>query len=287
MDIVKTIINSNENIKNNIETYHNSEYLNINYLNYKIHIHSINYIFTINKSLKHLIINNIDLSDIINNHTILPENLLTLDLIFTCIYELPELPKKIISIICSFNKLKYLPELPNTIQYINCSYNNLKELPKLKNTNLININCKNNLELKIIPELPNTLKLLNCINCSIYELPYINDNMGFLSCNNNNIHRIKNYPVKLFYNFSNYCLNNPICNLFDINKKNIDKFNKFIYFFYLNKFKKKFKKILWEKIREPKIREIYSPEKLKILLKDSSIQKCHNIIDKWCDINEN
>ena len=87
--------------------------------------------------------------------------------------------------------------------------------------------------------------------------------------------------------FNLYCLscNDELSDVYTINiaehfimkNEKVKIINRFRELFYSLKFKNKFRKILWEKIREPKIQQIYSPENLIDFLNENK----QDDLDKW------
>jgi hypothetical protein len=142
---------------------------------------------------------------------------------------------------CNHNDLESLPALPAKLQSFFCSYNKLRSLPPL----------------------PNNLIILYCDNNNINILPNLPDNFGFLDC--------KNTPF--YNNMKQYISSDDYdSQLVDIDIINdiINILNKFRFLYYTLKYKKQFRKLLWEKIREPKIRIANHPDILqKLLLEDN------------------
>ena len=139
---------------------------------------------------------------------------------------LPDLSrfKQLTHLICSLNKLTYLPPLNNNLTHLFCGDNQLTELPPLNNK-LIVLFCHHN-QLTWLPPLNNNLQELICSYNNIY---------------NENIEKYK-------YNYRNI--------------KIIQTLRNFRNTYYLLKFKKHFKRWLWEKVREPKIMAKFHPSHL-------------------------
>ena len=124
--------------------------------------------------------------------------------------------------------------------------------------------CSNN-ELSCLPLLPAKLEYLRCDNNYITHIPYFPDNLKFVEFSNNQIELLPQLPISLSYLV---CDGNPICQIIDayethdviINKLNI--LYKFRYLFYSLKLKTKFRRWLWERIREPKIKSSFSPQNI-------------------------
>jgi len=145
---------------------------------------------------------------------------------------------------CYNNKLTSLPNLPQSLKILHCSYNKLTSLPDL--TGLINLksfHCDYN-QLTSLPSLPPNLEGLYCSCNELTYFPNLPQNIKTLHCFNNHIYNIigSNDFFKII--------------------KNIQISNNFRYLYYCLKYKKQFRKWLWEKIREPKIMKMYNPRYL-------------------------
>ena len=60
--------------------------------------------------------------------------------------------------------------------------------------------------------------------------------------------------------------------------------NRFIELFYTLKYKKQFRSWLWERVREPKIREKYHPDNLLRMLEERGeidLDELDEIMEKW------
>jgi Leucine-rich repeat (LRR) protein len=81
-----------------------------------------------------------------------------------------------------------------------------------------------------------------------------------------------------------YCHNNPISeivnntSLIEINR-DIQILNNFRHLYYNLKFKKQFRKWLWEKVREPNIKKMYNPNYLVENLKEE--HDLDTVLDNW------
>jgi len=163
----------------------------------------------------------------------LPISLITLNCSLVFLEELPDLSILISlrKLDCSYNRLSKLPKLPSSLRILDCSYNYLSELKNLPV--LFILNCCNN-KLKELPNLP----ILPHINFKIkcYGLP-------FSSYESNKL------PYRIL---TIECINNT-------NKV----LNNFRYTYYSLKFKKAFRKWLYEKIRLPKIEKEFSPNSIR------------------------
>jgi len=185
---------------------------------------------------------------------------------------------------CSNNKLRFLPSLNENLRVLNCSNNLLSSLPSL-NEKLERLDCEYN-ELSSLPCLNENLRELNCEYNQLRFLPSLNENLRVLICNNNQLRSLPslNEKLEILYFYNNqlhylkslnkkfkrlYCYNNPICEIIDIEKgtmdickKQIQILNNFRYLYWCLYFKKQLKKLLWERIREPKIMKQYHPNYL-------------------------
>ena len=173
------------------------------------------------------------------------------------------LPLDTIEIDVSGKGLTVLPDLTRFKQltYLNCSDNKLTELPPLNNTLKVLV-CSLN-ELTELPPLNNTLKVLECSLNQLTELPVLNNKLVKLYCSNNKIYNIK-------INRNNRS-----------NENIIQILRKFRNTYYLLKFKKHFKRWLWEKVREPKIMAKFHPSHLDELLETDDLEV---FLEDW--INE-
>ena len=151
--------------------------------------------------------------------------------------------------------------------HLYCNYNQLTELLHLNN-NLTLLDCRNN-QLTELPPLNNNLTQLYCHHNQITELPPLNNNLTHLDCSSNQITELPplNNNLKILY-----CCYNNIYNE-NITKKNIIKIlRNFRYTYYLLKFKKHFKRWIWEKVREPKIMAKFHPSHLNHLLDTDDLE---------------
>ena len=161
-------------------------------------------------------------------------------------------------LICSYNKLTSL-HLNEKLEELYCSYNQLTSLHL--NENLEILFCSYN-QLSSL-HLNENLKEIYCSNNQLTSL-HLNEKLEYLFCCNNNL-----YSLYLNANLRTlYYADNPIYEIIKhshIKHNDIDKIkqklqvlNHFKYLYYCLKFKKRFRDILWVKIREPKIRIKYS-----------------------------
>jgi len=186
---------------------------------------------------------------------------------------------------CSHNKLISFPKLPENLQDLYCSNNKLTSFPSL-NKSLKQFDCSKN-SLTLLPRLNENLKRLYCSNNHLNIIPSLNNNLLELYCFNNNL---TNFPLINDALLICYCNNNPIfdgINSFNINiiRYNVNKIYNFKHLYYSLKFKNKFRDWLWVRIREPRIRLLYSPANLNILL-DNMIdveddEEFQTILNNW------
>jgi Leucine-rich repeat (LRR) protein len=161
----------------------------------------------------------------------LSEDILILNVSGRSITSLPDLTrfKNLQKLYCFNNELTSLPSLPQNLEELYCSNNKLTSLPSLPQ-NLQKLYCCSN-KLTLLPTLPDNLKILSYSNIPIYK------------------------PVN-----SNSLINYRI-NLIQI-KQNVQIINNFRHLYYCLKFKKQFRKWLWEKVREPNAKKLYDPNYL-------------------------
>ena len=123
------------------------------------------------------------------------------------------------------------------------------------------IYCSNN-HLTSLPRLNKKLEELYCINNDITILPPLNEKLEFLTCRNN--------PVdELFV---------PTDDLESIKLKMIT-LNNFRRLYYSLKFKRQFRRWLWELVREPAAIAKYHPCYLAEYLADGG--DLDNVLDEW------
>jgi len=202
---------------------------------------------------------------------------------------LPDLSrfKQLIYLYCYGNQLTELPPLNNTLTHLYCFGNKLTELPPLNN-NLKYLSCHRN-NLTELPPLNNNLEYLDCFGNNLTKLPPLNNNLNYLSCARNQLTELPplNNTLTHLYCYSNQLtwlppLNNElqglICYHNNIYNKNINNTNiikilrNFRNTYYLLKFKKHFKRWLWEKVREPKIMAKFHPSHLTHLLDSDDLE---------------
>jgi len=172
---------------------------------------------------------------------------------------LPSLPQNLKYLYCSNNQLVLLHTLPKNLEVLYCANNQLTLLYPLPQ-NLEVLYCANN-KLTVLPTLHENLKYLYCPNNQLILLPTLPQNLEVLYCSNNQLTLLPTLPQNLeVLHYSN----NPIYEIVNNNslitiKQNIRILNKLRHLYYCLKFKKQIRKWLWEKVREPNIKKIYSP----------------------------
>jgi len=195
----------------------------------------------------------------------LSHDILSLNVSNRSIKSLPDLTrfKNLKELHCSKNQLSSLPMLPETLERLFCSNNQLSSLPMLPET-LERLFCYNN-QLSYLPTLPKNLKELYCSNNRLSSLPMLPETLERLYCYNNPIYKII-YKI----------VNNDT--LFQI-KKNIQILNNFRHLYYCLKFKKQFRKWLWETVREPSAKKLYHPDYLVENLKEED--DLDTVLNNW------
>jgi Leucine-rich repeat (LRR) protein len=218
------------------------------------------------------------------------KNLKELNCSFNKLTSLPSLNENLRELNCSYNQLTSLPCLNEKLKYLNCMSNQLTSLPSL-NENLQTLHCSSN-KLTLLPSLNENLQSLYCCNNHLTSLPYLNKNLQLLDCSSNQLTSLPslNENLQTLYCLFNHltslpylnekmqifcCDFNPIREIIDIIvdvemetiyvdicKKQIQTLNNFRHLYWCLKFKRQFKKWLWEKIREPKIIKQYHPSYL-------------------------
>ena len=220
----------------------------------------------------------------------LPSNIRIINLSYKNLTILPDLSRFIYlqELRCNNNKLTRLDILNNNLKYVDCSHNKLTSLYELPE-NLQEFFCNNNMltSLPKLPKLPNNLKHFDCSNNRLTQLPMLNENLKRLYCSNN---KLNSFPLINDALRICHCNDNPIfdnINSFDIDiiRYKVNKIYNFKHLYFSLKFKNQFRDWLWVRIREPKIKELYSPKNLNILL-DNMVDvedenEFQNIINTW------
>ena len=178
--------------------------------------------------------------------------------------------------------LTYLPDLSRFTHliFLNCSYNKLTQLPHLNKTLEI-LYCKDN-QLTMLPPLNNKLKILICHSNELTELPPLNNELKILDCKDNQLTMLPplNNKLKYLSCYDNYFYNeNNEKYKYDVHNINIIKtLRNFSFTFYCLKLKNKFKRWLWEKVREPKIMAKFHPDHLNELKDTDDLEV---FLDDW------
>jgi hypothetical protein len=149
---------------------------------------------------------------------------------YNYITDLGLLTENFTHIICVHNQLTHIPLLPPKIKYADFENNNIS----------------------LVTSFPSQIEYINCGNNCIQVLPEIPNTVGYFQCNDNPIYDV---------------IGNS-----DENDKIIDNANiihNFRFTYYIIKLKSKFKKWLWEYVRQPKIKKLFSPENLLSQLSQS------------------
>ena len=190
-------------------------------------------------------------------------NTLTIDISSKCIKSLPDLTrfKNLKKLSCSANQITSLPTLPQNLEILYCSNNKLTSLPTL----------------------PQNLEILYCYDNELTSLPTLPQNLQFLDCSYNKLTLLPTLPQNLK---TLYCYSNPIDEIVDNKnclikiKQHIQILNNFRHLYYCLKFKKQLRKWLWEKVREPIVKRIYSPNYLVENLDDEE-DNLDTVLHNW------
>ncbi len=225
----------------------------------------------------------------------LPNSLLHLSCGHNILTKLPKLPFLLEILSCNNNILTELPELNHDLEQLYCPYNKLKYLPKL-NKHLYSLNCHNN-QLIELPEFNDKLRELYASNNALITIPPLKDGLisgyfnrqGFrlgptIDLNNNYICKLPMFNISGSY--QDICIfieNNPI--FYELKKKYFalagnngtfksslnlmhDHIHKLLYrvssIFYSVKYKKKFIKWMYGKLREERIQFEMHPSNINV-----------------------
>lgn len=195
---------------------------------------------------------------------------------------LPALPESLIYLSCLRNKLRSLPEIPRDLQFLYCSYNELTSLPILPES-LLHLYADSN-KITSLSAIPQNLRHLYLTKNMLTSLPEFPPDLRYLYVAHNNLTCIHDLPESVT-GFS-FCFNpiwkiinhndltiikqriqiiNPIWEIINHNdltiiKQRIQIINSFRYLYYCLKFKRQFRKWLWERVRKPKIEQKYNPK---------------------------
>ena len=194
--------------------------------------------------------------------------------------------KKMIILHCGHNRLTSIPYFEN-LQSLSCENNQLTSLRLNKNLNVLfcsynRLTCLQlNEKLRILYCSENELTSLDTANlqelyCENNRLTSLrlNENLKRVSCEYNRLTSLPVLNKNLHINYSN----NPIYEIInsvdiDIINRKMQVLNNFRYLYYSLKFKKRFRDLLWVKIREPKIRSKYSHKYLVEHLRDTDLDE--------------
>ena len=238
----------------------------------------------------------------------LPNTLVHLTCSFNKLEYLPSLNECLVHLECNNNKIKILPPLSDTLEFIDCEHNHLTEFPVL-NDKLRQLDCSYN-QLTQLPALNYNLEYLTCSNNQLTHLPVLNRQLEHLNCSSNKITMLpmlhpdlvtiifdKNPIYTTLYNDEITCFDIQYYSMENIQNlhMNEDEYHEFIYedqqridmmtvelsqkvrtlhkfrgMFYSLKYKSRFRNLLWDKIRRPKIEAKYHPDNLQKLLETMS-----------------
>jgi len=221
----------------------------------------------------------------------LPNSLQTLIIIRIGLEYLPNLENtRLGNVVCSHNNLKSLPKFPDTLILLNVSYNKLTTITDLPDS-LKEIILSNN-QIEKIQRFPNNTRIINVNYNLLRELPTIPEKTNELMCNHN---KLISMPEIKSNNMWYLCFNCEVHGFFRCNEENyynqieikeiikkINLINKFKSMYYHLLCRKKLCKWLWEYVREPKIRELYHPNKLNKFLEDMNEYNLEEVLDEWC-----
>ena len=167
---------------------------------------------------------------------------------------------------CSFNQLTSL-HLNEKLKHLYCSSN---RLTSLQTVNLESLDCYNNRLTSL--HLNETIHTIYCSGNRLTSLHL--KNVKYIFCSSNRLTSLPVLNANLHINYSN----NPIYEIInsvdiDIINRKMQVLNDFRYLYYCLKFKKRFRDLLWVKIREPKIRSKYSHKYLVEHLRDTDLDE--------------
>ena len=234
----------------------------------------------------------------------LPATLKELSCAGNRIKRLPKLKDSLIFLRCGDNRLVALPPLNDNLEFIDCRNNKITSLPTL-NSNLRELVCHNN-KLTSLPQLNDKLLFLSCHNnkltslpplnieletifcstCKLTSLPPLNDNLRQLFCGSNELTYLPDIDKLERFDCSYNPINDIICssqynNDIDLIKSRVKTLNRFRHLFQSLKYKNKFRKLLWENVREKNIKDKYSPDNLEVLLMDVEDDDFDIVLDSW------
>jgi len=202
----------------------------------------------------------------------LPDDIETIDVPFRQLTHLPDLSRfhNLQRLSCSHNELTSLPPLNASLRILKCNNNRLTHLPPL-NENLESLYCYQN-RLTALPGLNANLDILDCCDNQLTSLPFLPPNLSIFQYMENPIHE-----YVMYLNEGHHHHNHNIIQIARL-------LYNFKHLFYSLKFKKQFRYWLWVRVREPKIREYYSPENLKKLLSgidEDDFEQLDEALNNW------
>jgi len=194
-----------------------------------------------------------------------------------------EFPPNLREIYCDHNQLTSLPPFPQYLQTLCCDHNQLGSLPPF-NINLEILNCQNNL----LTSFPAFRMNLIIVYCQHNQIPYFNrfnESLEKIHCYDNMLTMLPPLPPNLqeifmYDNPVDDVINSLDYSITEIEQRLLRLYN-FKKFWFLFKFKNKFRDWLWIKVREPVIREKYSAENLMKLLKDRDEEDLDELLSNW------
>lgn len=225
----------------------------------------------------------------------LPDSLLHLSCSHNLLTKLPKLPMLLEVLYCNNNLLTELPELNHDLEQLYCPHNKLKYLPKL-NKHLYSINCSHN-ELIELPEINERLRDLIATNNYLITVPPFNHGLKHYYYNSQGfrlgptIYLDHNYICKLpmfnmnggYQDISININNNPIINILQKQHPDLagnngtlksslnlvhdyihDKLYRVSTIIYSLKYKKKFIKWMYGKLREERIQHEMHPSNINV-----------------------
>jgi Leucine-rich repeat (LRR) protein len=238
------------------------------------------------------------------------------------IRELPELPEGLIRLSCGQNEISFFPRLPRHLRILYCDGNRFTLLPPLP-PDLVFLDCSHNQLDHLFPiytlehRLPHRMYFLRCNNNRLTTISKLSTKMESLYCSENRLTelpRISKTGIKTIHCFRN-CLSslpllppslntllfseNEIYNVVQHNKLYIIKrrvalLYKLKAWAYAQQCKRALRYILWVKIREPQIRDLFHPSKLIQYLEDEGEDEDENfsnrsrslvdIVDQWINV---
>ena len=174
-----------------------------------------------------------------------------------------------------------MPKLNKDLRILNCSDNSLTCLPYLYGTQITTLDCSHN-KLTYLPRFPYELDTLYCYNNLLERLPRLNDNLYKLYCG---INRLTSLPILNKKLRHLIIIQNPIQNIIDNTNRNINirikiiVLRKFRFLYCCIKYKKQFRKWLWE-LREKKIKEQFHPKYLLDNLDNEDVD-LDEVLENW------